>query len=129
MKRLTPTVLLLSVCLMSSVHAQTIHPSSTPGTVPASSFAAISAGRVDLSAIGKGTPEYSSTGYKDLHKSDFKRTWTRSAIAVIASQSLDVVSSYGMLERNPLLASPDGSFGPKAASIKFGATAAVLGVE
>jgi hypothetical protein len=114
---------------MSSVRAQAIHPSTTPGTVPSSSFAAISAGRVDLNAVGKGSLEYSSTGYKELHKSDFKRAWTRSVVGVIASQTLDVVSSYGMLERNPLLASADGGFGPKAASIKFGYTAAAVGVE
>jgi hypothetical protein len=57
------------------------------------------------------------------------RAWTRSLIPVIVSQSLDVASSYGLRELNPALAGGDGRFGMKAAGIKIGATAAILGLE
>jgi hypothetical protein len=50
-------------------------------------------------------------------------------VAVAASQSLDIASSHGMRELNPLLAGPDGRFGAKATSIKVGTTAAVVGIE
>jgi hypothetical protein len=57
------------------------------------------------------------------------RAWRRSLIPVAVSQSLDTSSSYGMRELNPMLAGPDGRFGPKAATIKLGTTAALVGVE
>lgn len=57
------------------------------------------------------------------------RAWKRSVIPVVASQALDVASSYGLRELNPLLADSSGRFGPKAASIKLGATAGALGLE
>jgi hypothetical protein len=57
------------------------------------------------------------------------RVWKVSLAPVIAGQALDAASSYNMREVNPLLASADGRFGMKATTIKFGATAAILGVE
>ena len=47
------------------------------------------------------------------------RAWKRSLIPVAISQSLDISSSYGMRELNPMLAGPDGRFGAKAATIKL----------
>ncbi len=55
--------------------------------------------------------------------------WKLSLAPVFASQVLDVTSSYGMRELNPMLASPDGRFGAKGAGIKLGASAGLLGVE
>ena len=57
------------------------------------------------------------------------RQWKLSLAPVIASQALDVASSYGMRELNPMLAGPDGRFGAQGAGIKLGATAAFLGIE
>jgi len=57
------------------------------------------------------------------------RKWKMSVVPVFASQALDVTSSYGMRELNPMLASSDGSFGAKGAGIKLGAAAGLLGVE
>lgn len=57
------------------------------------------------------------------------RNWKYSLVPVIASQAMDVASSYGMRELNPFLGSADGRFGAKAAGIKFGITAAALGTE
>jgi hypothetical protein len=57
------------------------------------------------------------------------RSWKMSVVPVFASQALDVTSSYGMRELNPMLASSDGSFGAKGAGIKLGSTAAMVGLE
>jgi hypothetical protein len=57
------------------------------------------------------------------------RRWKLSVAPVFASQALDVASSYGMRELNPMLASSDGSFGAKGAGIKLGSTAAMVGLE
>ena len=57
------------------------------------------------------------------------RKWKISLAPVFASQALDVGSSYGMRELNPMLAGPDGRFGAQGAGIKLGATAAILGIE
>jgi hypothetical protein len=57
------------------------------------------------------------------------RAWKRSVAPFVAAQVLDVVSSYGMRERNPLLAGADGRFGSKALTMKLGFTGAIVGVE
>ncbi len=55
--------------------------------------------------------------------------WKLSLVPVFASQALDVASSYGMRELNPMLAPSDGRFGAKGAGIKLGANAGLLGAE
>src|SRR5262245_11814177 len=57
------------------------------------------------------------------------QSWKRSLLPLVATQGLDVASSYGMRELNPLLAGADGRFGAKATGIKIGATAAAVGIE
>jgi hypothetical protein len=57
------------------------------------------------------------------------RHWKISLAPLIASQVLDVTSSWGMRELNPLLAQPDGGFGAKSAVLKFGVVGALVGVE
>ena len=64
-----------------------------------------------------------AAGQSSMHK------WKMSLAPVFASQALDVASSYGMRELNPMLASPDGSFGAKGAGIKIGSSAAIVGIE
>jgi hypothetical protein len=59
----------------------------------------------------------------------WRRQWAISLAPLVASQSLDAASSYGMRELNPLLASPDGGFGMKATGVKFGVAGALVGVE
>lgn len=57
------------------------------------------------------------------------KAWEISLVPLVSSQALDAASSYGMRELNPLLASSNGGFEMKAASIKMGVTAAIVGVE
>jgi len=55
--------------------------------------------------------------------------WKLSLLPVVASQAVDVSSSYGMRESNPLLAGADGRFGTQAAVVKLGLTGALIGME
>lgn len=57
------------------------------------------------------------------------RSWKISLAPLIASQALDVSSSYGMRELNPLLASANGGFEMKGVLIKMGFTGAAVGAE
>jgi len=57
------------------------------------------------------------------------RSWQRSLVPLLASQSLDAASSYGYRELNPLLAGPNGAFGVKATTVKFAVVGALIGVE
>jgi hypothetical protein len=59
----------------------------------------------------------------------WKRRWAVSLSPLVASQALDAASSYGMRELNPLLANSNGSFGSKAAGIKFSAIGGLVAVE
>ena len=62
-------------------------------------------------------------------KDPWNKRWKMSIAPLVASQSLDAASSYGMRELNPVLAGPDGAFGMKATAIKFGVAGGLLGVE
>jgi hypothetical protein len=75
------------------------------------------------------TPGKAPSGYAAEQTAATMRSWKRSLIPMVATQGLDIVSSYGMRELNPLLAGDDGRFGGKAAGIKIGTTAAVVGIE
>ncbi|MEP7354465.1 MAG: hypothetical protein ABI824_14660 [Acidobacteriota bacterium] len=126
MKHLTPTILTLTVLLMSTTHAENLSPAMiTPGVV----MAPVSANLTELRSVKSSANGYSSSVHSDMRRAEDLRAWKRSVVGVVGSQSLDVISSYGMIERNPLLASTNGGFGAKAASIKFGTTAAVVGIE
>jgi hypothetical protein len=58
-----------------------------------------------------------------------RRQWVISLAPLFASEALDAASSYGRREQNPLLAGADGSFGMRAAGIKFGVVGALAGGE
>ena len=57
------------------------------------------------------------------------KSWKISLAPLIASQVLDVASSYGLRELNPLLTSPNGGFDQKATTIKLGATGGLVALE
>jgi hypothetical protein len=60
---------------------------------------------------------------RDLHR------WKLSLVPLAASQALDLSSSWGMRELNPVLAGQDGRFGAQAATVKLGAVGALVGIE
>ena len=55
--------------------------------------------------------------------------WKLSLIPLAGSQVLDVSSSWGMRELNPVLAGSDGRFGAQAATVKLGVAGAFVGVQ
>jgi hypothetical protein len=57
------------------------------------------------------------------------RSWKWSLVPLVASQSLDVASSYGLRELNPLIANSNGAFGAGSVAMKAGITGAIIGVE
>ncbi len=65
----------------------------------------------------------------DPTRDALKRSWERSLIPLVASQSLDAASSYGYRELNPALAGSNGEFGMRATAIKFAVVGAVIGGE
>ena len=85
--------------------------------------------RVDLALDRAPAAAGVTPAFAPSADSKARTAWKRSLLAVAASQSLDVASSYGLRELNPLLASSDGRFGGRAASIKLGTTAAVVALE
>jgi hypothetical protein len=62
-------------------------------------------------------------------KGSVPKSFKWSLAPLVASQTLDVTSSYGMRELNPALAGADGRFGARSAALKLGVTAALVGVE
>ena len=56
-------------------------------------------------------------------------SWKLSLAPLVAAHSLDVASSWGQIERNPLLAGPNGRFGAQSAVIKAGIVGVAVLVE
>jgi hypothetical protein len=56
-------------------------------------------------------------------------SWKWSLAPLVASQALDITSSYGMRELNPVLSGPQGQFGAGSVLLKVGVTAGLIGVE
>ncbi len=65
----------------------------------------------------------------DVQESRDMRRWKVSLIPLAGSQILDVSSSWGMRELNPVLAGSDGRFGAEAATVKLGVAGAFVGVQ
>lgn len=55
--------------------------------------------------------------------------WKLSLAPFAVSQALDVSSSRGMRELNPVLASPNGQFGARGAAVKLGTAGAFAGMQ
>lgn len=60
----------------------------------------------------------------------WKRGWILSSLALAGAEVLDLVSSRGARELNPLLSGPSGQFSMgRAAGIKAGAVSAMMGYQ
>lgn len=57
---------------------------------------------------------------------DWKRIWKKSAIFLVTSSSIDIGSSLGKRELNPILAGHNGRFGSRGVTIKLGLLAGNL---
>jgi hypothetical protein len=63
---------------------------------------------------------------EERHERIVNRVWIASMVALVAASGFDAGTSWGKLEANGLLASPDGTFGARGVSIKAGAAAAII---
>jgi hypothetical protein len=99
--------------------------------VPAVAAAIIPTGHVTIDQLSSNDFVTTQRNGERSTSSNAKwhRQWAISLVPLFASQALDSASSYGMQELNPLLASPDGSFGMKATTIKFGVIGALAATE
>lgn len=82
-----------------------------------------------LAAYAADSPDASLPSAHESVQESALKSWKISIAPLVASQALDAASSYGMRELNPLLASSNGGFEMKAASLKLGLTGAIVGVE
>ncbi len=96
-------------------------------TIEARAESAFPVERFEVARVVRSMPER-DRAYAVEQKAAIQ-SWKRSLLPLVATQGLDIASSYGMRELNPLLAGADGRFGGKAAGIKIGATAAAVGIE
>jgi hypothetical protein len=116
--------------LSQSVQASEVEPRI--GTfVPAAAAAIVPTGHRTIDQLSSNefvTPERGGDR-SSASNAKWHRQWTISLAPLFASQALDAASSYGMQELNPLLASPDGGFGMKATTLKFGVVGALAATE
>jgi hypothetical protein len=63
---------------------------------------------------------------EDIPRRHTSRLWAASCMALIAATSVDMASSWGRNEANPMLRSGDGRFGAKGASIKLAMAGAMI---
>jgi len=99
--------------------------------VPAAAAALVPTGHRTIDQLSSNdfvTPEHGGDRFS-ASNAKWHRQWAISLAPLFASQALDAASSYGMRELNPLLASPDGGFGMKATSLKFGVIGALAATE
>jgi hypothetical protein len=99
--------------------------------VPAAAAAIVPTGHLTIDQLSSNdfvTSQHASER-SSASNAKWRRQWAVSLAPLFASQALDAASSYGMLELNPLLASPDGRFGMKATTIKFGVIGALAASE
>jgi hypothetical protein len=99
--------------------------------VPAAAAAIVPTGHLTIDQLSSSDFVTTERGGERSSASNAKwrRQWSISLAPLFASQALDAASSYGMRELNPLLASPDGGFGMKATSLKFGVIGALATTE
>ncbi len=116
--------------LFQSVQAAEVEP-RIDTFVPAVAAAIVPTGHRTIDQLSSNdfvTPERGGDR-SSASNAKWHRQWAISLAPLFVSQALDSASSYGMQELNPLLASPDGSFGMKATSIKFGVVGALAATE
>jgi hypothetical protein len=96
-----------------------------PGQIGVESAAVIAPGVEPMSSPSVTVTNTVAT-VEDRHEKKMNRIWVASLFAMAAASGMDAASSWGKLEGNSLLASPDGTFGAKGMSIKVGIAAGVV---
>ena len=98
-------------------------------TLNTAAFLAIGFFTIPTAQAQNFLPASSRSVPRETSLKQIPRSWKISLAPLVASQALDVASSYGMRELNPVLAGPDGRFGARAATVKLGVTGALVGIE
>jgi len=104
-------------------------PSDPPASQPIFPASPRAIGQLPASEFAAPTVAGQRFAQRVDNDSRWRRQWAISLAPLWASEALDAASSYGLREQNPLLAGSNGSFGMKAAGIKFGVVGALVGGE
>jgi hypothetical protein len=121
--KLWPAFIVLAIVFGSfGAHAQV---PVQPGQVALRTAAvdAVASGPIQLSATGELPYERSLQPVRSVRSDGERRMatiWKISIATMLATSAWDAASSMGKVERNPLLASSDGTFGAKGIGVKFG---------
>jgi hypothetical protein len=126
--KLWPAVIVAIVFSSLGAYAQT---PVQPGQIAlrASAVAPVANGPIVLSSTGELPYERSLQPARSVRSDPDRRMatiWKISIASMLAASAWDAASSMGKVERNPLLASSDGTFGAKGIGIKFGLAGASL---
>jgi|GEM_PF-3154337 len=95
-------------------------------------FAGASPIRIEVANLAAGTSSSAlplnsaMANVEDRHGQAVNRVWIASMLAAAGASSLDAATSWGKTEGNPLLASSNGTFGARGASLKIGIAAALI---
>ena len=111
----------------ASVPLGTFVAATLPRTFTGSTAGALPAATLALPQTGLSLTEVSENVARSEAK--WRKQWAISLAPLMAAQTLDAASSYGLRELNPLLASSNGGFGMKAVAIKFGTVGGLVAVE
>ncbi len=99
---------------------------SSPGQIASASEFAVAPSSVMLPTGASVSVLRTNVAQVDQHERTLNHFWIASMLAMAAASGLDAGTSWGKLEGNGLLASPDGTFGARGVSIKIGIAAGVI---
>lgn len=91
----------------------------------AAALTAYAANAADANSI-EAIPNPSSTGKPNMYG---KKLWISSIAAIGIAGAMDVQSSWGKHELNPVLSGTNGSIGARGALIKLGVQGGIVGLE
>ncbi len=98
-----------------------------PGQIAAASQSRISSGLLASVSTGPMTaPAVEIATVPDHRSRTVNRVWLASLFAVTGASALDAASSWGKYERNPLLASSNGTFDSRGLVLKAGLAGAIV---
>jgi hypothetical protein len=126
--KLWPAVILAIVFSSLGAYAQA---PVQPGQIALRTAAVepVANGPIVLSSTGELPYERSLQPARSLRSDPDRRMatiWKISIATMLAASAWDAATSMGKVERNPLLASSDGTFGARGIGIKFGLAGASL---
>lgn len=115
---------LFALTVVAVLPAQTI---TQPGQVASSTQNGVQPPVLSSATSSSVVPQKSNIAdVQGNHTKLLNTVWIASMFAAVGASTLDAVTSWGKMEGNPLLASSNGTFGVKGATIKAGIASAVI---